>query len=269
VEDQNPETTGKIKDEFAALVETVARLRAPDGCPWDREQTHVSLKRYAVEETYEVLEAIDSGDPSKIEDELGDLLLQVLLHAEIASESNSFDIADVCARIREKLQRRHPHVFADTQVSGVDDVLHNWEQIKRGERGNEDRTSVLDGVPKSLPALMRAAKLSKKAARTGFDWPEVSAIFDKLREETAELEEAIAKGDHDGTRMEIGDLLFTIVNIARFQNIDPEEALREMLGRFASRFGRIEQEAAEKGTNISDMTLAEMDAIWDEAKGTE
>jgi tetrapyrrole methylase family protein/MazG family protein len=259
----------RIRDEFATLVETVARLRAPDGCPWDREQTHVSLKRYAVEETYEVLEAIDSGDPTKIEDELGDLLLQVLLHAEIARESNSFDIADVCARIREKLQRRHPHVFADTQVSGVDDVLHNWEQIKRGEQGNEDRTSVLDGVPKSMPALMRAAKLSKKAARTGFDWPDASAIVEKLREETDELEQAIAKGDKDETRGEIGDLLFTIVNIARFQSIDPEEALREMLERFASRFGRIEQEAAANGRNISDMTLAEMDAIWDEAKGRE
>lgn len=259
----------RIRDEFAALVETVARLRAPDGCPWDREQTHASLKRYVVEETYEVLEAIDSGDPSKIEDELGDLLLQVLLHAEIARESNSFDIADVCARIREKLQRRHPHVFADAQVSGVDDVLHNWEQIKRAEQGNEDRTSALDGVPKSLPALMRAAKLSKKAARTGFDWPEVCAIVEKLREETAELEDAIAKGDENEIRGEIGDLLFTIVNIARFQSIDPEEALREMLERFAARFSRIEQVAAEKGRNISDMTLAEMDAIWNEAKGRE
>lgn len=269
MEDQNPETTRRIRDEFAALVETVARLRAPDGCPWDREQTHVSLKKYAVEETYEVLEAIDGGDPAKLEDELGDLLLQVLLHAEIASESDGFDIADVCARIREKLQRRHPHVFADTQVCGVDDVLHNWEQIKRAERGNEERASVLDGVPKSLPALMRAAKLSKRAARTGFDWPEVSAIVEKLREETAELEEAIAKGDNDEVKGEIGDLLFTIVNIARFQSIDPEEALRAMLERFTSRFGQIEREAAGKGRNIGDMTLAEMEAIWEKAKGRE
>lgn len=256
----------KVRDEFAALVETVARLRAPGGCPWDREQTHDSLKKFAVEETYEVLEAIESGDPSKLEDELGDLLLQVLLHAQISSETSGFDIADVCARIREKLQRRHPHVFADTQVSGVDDVLHNWEQIKRAEPGNEDRTSVLDGVPKSLPALMRAAKLSKRAARTGFDWPEVTAIFEKMREEAGELEEAIAKGDRAEIQSEIGDLLFTVVNIARFQDIDPEEALREMLERFSSRFGRIEEEAAKKGRNMRDMTLAEMDAIWDQAK---
>lgn len=256
----------RIRDEFAELVETVARLRAPDGCPWDREQTHDSLKKYAVEETYEVLEAIESGEPSRLEDELGDLLLQVLLHAEIAKEHKQFDIANVCARIREKLQRRHPHVFGEVEVSGVDDVLHNWEQIKRAEPGYEDRKSVLDGVPKALPALMRAAKLSKKAARTGFDWPEVSAIVDKLREETVELEQAMASGDRAAIQSEIGDVLFTVVNVARYQSIDPEEALRDMLGRFTSRFGRIEQEAEAQGRNISDMTLEEMDAIWDQAK---
>lgn len=258
-----------MRDEFAALVETVAMLRAPGGCPWDREQTHASLKRYVIEETYEVIEAIDSGEPAKLEDELGDLLLQVLLHAQISSETNGFDIADVCTRIREKLQRRHPHVFGDTQVSGVDDVLHNWEQIKRAEPGHEERKSALDGVPKNLPALMRAAKISKKAARTGFDWPEIGAIVDKLREETVELEEAVAKGDKNEVRAEIGDLLFTIVNIARFQSIDPEEALTEMLGRFIMRFNRIEADAAEKGRDISDMTLEEMDEIWNQAKGDE
>ena len=256
----------RITDEFAALVETVARLRGPGGCPWDREQTHDSLRKFAIEETYEVVEAIEGGDPSKLEDELGDLLLQVLLHAEIARESSDFDIADVCARIREKLWRRHPHVFADTRVSGVDDVLHNWEQIKRAEPGHEERKSVLDGVPKALPALMRAAKLSKKAARTGFDWPDVSAIVEKLREETGELEEALANGDQAGVASEIGDVLFTVVNIARYQGIDPEEALREMLVRFTTRFGRIEQEAAAQGRAISDMTLEEMDAVWDQAK---
>lgn len=263
------EPDDRVREEFAALVETVARLRGPGGCPWDREQTHASLKRYVIEETYEVIDAINSGDPTKIEDELGDLLLQVLLHAQISSETNGFDIADVCARIREKLQRRHPHVFADAQVSGVEDVLHNWEQIKRAEPGNEDRESVLDGVPKSLPALMRAAKISKKAARTGFDWPEIGAIVEKLREETAELEEAVAKGDKNEVRAEIGDLLFTIVNLARFQGIDPEEALTEMLGRFVMRFNRIEAVAAQNGRNIADMTIDEMDAIWNEAKGDE
>ena len=258
----------QIKDEFDALVETVAKLRAPDGCPWDREQTHLSLKKYAVEETYEVLEAIDSGDPARLVDELGDLLLQVLLHAEIARESGQFDIGDVCIGIREKLQRRHPHVFGDTQVAGVDEVLHNWDQIKRREPGSEERKSALDGVPKNLPALMRAAKLSKKAAKTGFDWPDVKSIFDKLKEETAELESAIKASDQQQTGREIGDTLFTIVNIARRQNIDPEEALRDMLDRFAFRFGRIEQYAQDSGRNITDMTLAEMDSVWDQAKRT-
>ncbi len=256
----------RIRDEFEALVETVAKLRAPDGCPWDREQTHVSLKRYAIEETYEVIEAIDSGDPAQVEDELGDLLLQVLLHAEIARENNQFDIADVCAAIRKKLRRRHPHVFAGVQVNGVDDVLTNWDQIKRSEPGYEDRKSVLDGVPNSLPALMRAAKLSKKAARTGFDWPDVSAIFDKLREESVELEQAIESADKGQIRCEIGDMLFTIVNIARHEGIDPEEALREMLDRFSFRFGQIERHAEKSGRNISEMTLAEMDEIWEAAK---
>lgn len=262
----NKQMNDRIRDEFAELVETVKKLRAPDGCPWDRRQTHDSLKRYAIEETYEVIEAIDGGDPSRLEDELGDLLLQVLMHAEIADESNRFDIADVCAHIREKLQRRHPHVFGEVEVSGVDDVLRNWEQIKRGEPGYEDRKSALDGVPQALPALMRAAKLSKKAARTGFDWPEASAIVDKLHEETAELEQAMASGDKAEIKSEIGDVLFTVVNIARYQSIDPEEALRDMLGRFTSRFSRIEQEAEAQGRSVSDMTLEEMDAIWDKAK---
>jgi len=259
----------RIRDEFAALVETVARLRAPGGCPWDRKQTHDSLKRYAVEETYEVLDAIESGEPLRLEDELGDLLLQVLLHAQISSETNGFDIADICARIREKLHRRHPHVFGDTEVAGVDDVLVNWEQIKRAEAGNKTRESALDGVPKSLPALMRAAELSKKAARTGFDWPEVGAVFAKLREEIGEVEEAVAKGERGEIEAEIGDVLFVVVNVARFAGVDCEEALRGMLDRFTRRFRRIEEEAAGKGRNIQDMTLDEMDAVWERAKSRE
>ena len=237
----------KIPDEFAELVDTVATLRGPGGCPWDREQTHDSLKRYAIEETYEVIDAIEAGDPAKLQDELGDLLLQVLLHAQIASEAGQFDIGDVCRTLREKLHRRHPHVFADTQVSGVEDVLHNWEQIKKAEPGHHHRTSAIDGVPKCLPALMRAAKLSKKAAKTGFDWPDVHAVFGKLAEETAELEAAIDAGSHAEITHEIGDLLFTVVNIARLAHVDPEESLRLMLDRFIYRFKRIEQEAEESG----------------------
>lgn len=259
----------EIVEEFGRLVETVAALRGPGGCPWDREQTHESLKRYVIEETYEVVEAIDSGRPEKLEDELGDLLLQVLLHAQVASESEHYDIADVCRVLREKLVRRHPHVFADTQVSGVDDVLHNWEQIKKTEPASAGRVSVLDGVPKSLPALMRATKLSKRAAKTGFDWPDVHAIVAKLREETRELEEAVESRDAEHVRHEIGDLLFTVVNIARFVQVDPEEALRDMLRRFVERFTRIEEKAVESGRSIDEMTLEEMDRIWDEAKQAE
>ena len=256
----------KMREEFVQLIETVAKLRGPGGCPWDREQTHESLKRYAIEETYEVVEAIESGDPKKLEDELGDLLLQVLLHAQMASEEGQFDMGDVCRVLREKLQRRHPHVFADVEVSGVDEVLANWEQIKGGEPGYDQRKSVLDGVPKSLPALMRAADLSKKAAKTGFDWPDVGAIVDKLKEETREVEEALARDNKEELESEIGDLLFTTVNIARFKGIDPEEALRRMLERFSQRFRLIECRARESGRGIEEMTLEEMDRVWDEAK---
>lgn len=256
----------RVQEEFAQLVETVARLRAPDGCPWDREQTHDTLKRFAIEETYEVVEAIESGEPRRLEDELGDMLLQVLLHAQIAAESEQFDIADVCRVIREKLHRRHPHVFSDTQVGGVDDVLHNWEQIKKAEPGYAERESVLDGVPPSLPALMRAAELSKKAARTGFDWPEVGSIVAKLKEEIAELEEAIDRDANAEIKDELGDVLFSVVNIARFVRVDPEEALRDMLKKFVYRFGRIEEAARASGRPVHEMTLEEMDAVWNAAK---
>lgn len=255
-----------VREEFAKLVETVATLRGPEGCPWDKEQTHNSLKKYAIEETYEVVEAIDSGDPDKLEDELGDMLLQVLLHAEIAREDGWFDVSNVCRRIREKLVRRHPHVFADTEVSGVADVLYNWEQIKSAEPGYEERKSVIDGVPGSLPALMRAAKISKKAAKTGFDWPDIPSIIDKIKEEVAELEEAIENNEREEIKEEIGDLLFAVVNLARRAEIDPEEALRHMLKKFARRFHLIEERARESGRDINDMTLEEMESVWNEAK---
>lgn len=256
----------QTRDEFDKLVETVETLRGPDGCPWDRQQNHESLRKYAIEETYELVEAIESGETDRIRDELGDLMLQVLLHAQMASEDGKFDIADVCATLRQKLLRRHPHVFADVQVAGVDDVLHNWEEIKRAEPGYNERKSVLDGIPASLPALMRAAKISRKAAKTGFDWPDVRAIVDKLKEETAELEEALDNQEHREIDEEIGDLLFTVVNIARFQGIDPEESLRRMLGRFTRRFAAIEETAAASSRKIEEMTLEEMDRVWEEAK---
>lgn len=257
----------KARDEFGKLVETVSQLRGPGGCPWDKEQTHETLKRYTIEETYEVIDAIDSGNPDKLRDELGDFMLQALMHAEIADESGKFDIGDVCQTLREKLIRRHPHVFSDVEVSGVEDVLNNWEQIKKGEY--DHRKSALDGVPRSLPALMRAEKISKKAAKTGFDWPDVHSIIAKLKEETQELEEAIDSGTDAQIKDEIGDLLFTIVNIARYRHIDPEESLRDMLAKFIYRFGKIEENAAETGRDINDMSLEEMDQIWNAAKNKE
>lgn len=254
------------KQHFAELAETVRKLRSPEGCPWDREQTHESLKSYVLEETYEVLEAVDSGVPQKLADELGDLLLQILLHAQVAEEAGNFDIADVCALIDAKLRRRHPHVFSDTQVSGIDDIWANWERIKREEPGHEERESALDGVPRNLPALMRAAKLTMKAARVGFDWPHVHDILEKLREEMLELEEAIAHGEQAAVKEELGDLIFTAVNIARYQGIDPEEALRETSAKFTSRFVEIERRAQQSGRNLQEMTLEEMDAIWNQIK---
>jgi len=258
--------TEKAGNEFQKLVDVVAELRGDHGCPWDKQQTHESLRKFVIEETYEVVEAVDQGSDSKLKEELGDLLLQTLLHARIAEERGAFDAADVCRVIREKLLRRHPHVFGDVEVAGVDDVLHNWEEIKAGEPGYEDRQSVLDGAPKSLPALVRASEMSKRAAKVGFEWPDISGVLDKLREETGELVEAIESARPDEIEREIGDLLFVIVNIARFVGVDPEESLREMLKRFSSRFRQIEERAKSTGRRISDMTLDEMDAVWDEAK---
>jgi len=258
--------TDNAANEFRKLVDVVAKLRGDDGCPWDKQQTHESLRKFVIEETYEVVEAVDRGEDSKLKEELGDLLLQTLLHARIAEERGAFDAADVCRAIREKLLRRHPHVFGDVKVAGVDEVLHNWEEIKAGEPGYEDRQSVLDGVPKSLPALVRASEMSKRAAKVGFEWPDISGVLDKLREETGELLEAIEAARPDEIKREIGDLLFVIVNIARFVGVDPEESLREMLKRFSSRFRQIEERAKSTGRGVSEMTLAEMDAIWDEAK---
>lgn len=256
----------RIKEEFQALVEVVAALRGPGGCPWDREQDHKSLRKYVIEETYEVVDAIDHGSPVKLEEELGDLLLQILLHSQIASEDSRFDIADVCERIRKKLIRRHPHVFGEVEVAGVDEVLHNWEEIKSREPGREEIISAIDDVPKCLPALMRAAEISKRAARTGFEWPNIAGVQEKLREETVELEQAIASGNQEKIKSEIGDTLFTIVNIARWSKVDAEESLREMLERFQSRFTAIEDHAGKSGRSINDLSIDEMDEIWNQAK---
>lgn len=256
----------RVKVEFEKLVDVVYTLRGPDGCPWDREQTHETLKKYLIEESYEVIEAIDHGGKDKLEEELGDVLLQVLLHAEMADQSGDFDIADVCKRLREKLVRRHPHVFGEIEVSGVDDVLHNWEGIKRAEPGYEHRKSVLDGIPVPMPALMRAMEVSKRAAKTGFEWPDIEGVFDKLHEEIQELKDEIASGNQQRIKEEFGDILFTLVNVARWQKMDAEESLREMIERFIKRFSQIEKAAEESGRSISDLSLDEMEEIWNAAK---
>jgi tetrapyrrole methylase family protein/MazG family protein len=256
---------------FSALVGIMARLRAPDGCPWDREQTYATLKRYFIEETYEVIEAIDTEDRDLLCEELGDALLQVVFHAQLAREEGVFTLDDVTARIVSKLVRRHPHVFGTVAVSGSDEVLRNWEQIKRAEKTAEDtnwRESALDGVPKGLPALMQALEISKRAVKVGFEWDALADVLAKVDEEVAELKTELAQATPDRAAVfaELGDLLFTLVQIARWQQMDPEDALRTMLARFSARFRYMERRAKAQDRTLQGMTLAEMDALWDEAK---
>lgn len=259
------------RPNFESLVGIMARLRAPDGCPWDREQDHKTLRKYFIEETYEVIEAIDAEDPEKLCEELGDALLQVVFHAQLASEEGVFTIDDVSAQIVEKLVRRHPHVFGEVAVADSDEVLRNWERIKREEKASlsaEAPPSLLDNVPRGLPALMQAMEISKRVVKVGFEWDSFADVLAKVDEELAELKAELASATphRDKIAAELGDLLFTMVQIARWQKIDPEEALRAMLARFGSRFRYIERRAREQGRDLNVMTLAEMDALWDEAK---
>jgi MazG family protein len=243
----------------------VARLRAPGGCPWDREQTHASLRAGLIEEAYEVVEAINSADDANLREELGDLLLQSVFHAQIASEEGRFTFDDVARGIAEKLVRRHPHVFGEDKCADSAEVLRRWDDIKRAEKGAAVQSAV-DGISGGLPALMRAEKVQKKAARTGFDWSEAAPVIAKVREELAEIESAIA-GDHAaGIEEEIGDLLFTVVNLARKLRIDSETALQRSTEKFIARFKAVEQIARERALALEKMTLAELDALWDEVK---
>jgi len=253
------------RTSVAAFQDVLARLRAPNGCPWDREQTHQSLQSHLLEETYEVLEAIDADSPSNLSEELGDLLLQIMLHAQIATEEGTFKTVDVLEAIIAKMERRHPHVFGDVQVSDSQQVLRNWEQIKRAERGDPAK-SLFDGIPAGLPALSQALELQRRASRVGFDWESPEPVLDKIAEEARELGDA-----HDAeTRIhEFGDLLFSLVNAARWLDIDPESALRRANRRFISRFRHIEQSAASTGRPLEDMSLTEMDALWEQAKADE
>ena len=254
-------------DRFGELVQIMARLRGENGCPWDREQTHASIKPYLLEETYEVLESIDENDPAKLEEELGDLALQVVFHAQMADEAGLFTIADVLRGINEKLRRRHPHIFGDVKADTAQEVLFNWEQIKKLEREKaQGRASLLDGVPRELPALLRAHRLQEKASRVGFDWNEARQVFKKVEEELAELRAAMESEQPDRMEAELGDLLFSLVNLGRFIAVNPEDALRKTIARFIARFQYIEEELARRGTAPGQVTLEEMDALWAEAK---
>jgi tetrapyrrole methylase family protein/MazG family protein len=251
---------------FDDLVRVITRLRAPGGCPWDREQTHETIKRNLLEEAYEVAEAIEKDDPDKLEEELGDFLMQPVMHAVIAAEEGVFTLDDVIAGITEKLIRRHPHVFGTVDAEDTETVLKNWEAIKRKEKGNADRTSVLDGVPVTMPALMRASDISRKAAKAGFEWPDAPAVLDKVQEEIEELRAEIRAADKPRAAEEIGDLLFSLVNVARWLKIDPEESLRQMVKRFAERFRAMEAFAAEDARKMTELSPEEWDAYWVRAK---
>ena len=259
----------KAGELFRGLVEIIAKLRSEDGCPWDRQQTHDSLKSGLIEEAYEVVDAVDEKKDEKLEEELGDLLMQVLLNAQIAQDDDGFNICGVIQKISEKLERRHPHVFGDVQINSTHEVVENWEAIKSQEHGNKDRKSLMDGVPLHLPALMKARKVQTKASRVGFDWQKAEDVLEKVEEEMEELKASVNAADPQGMEEEIGDILFTIVNLSRFLDVEPEGALRRATAKFMRRFRQMEAEIAARGTNIIDYDLPALDELWEAAKETE
>lgn len=259
----------KERYNYQDLLDIVSRLRAPDGCPWDREQDHKTLKRYLIEESYEVLEAIDEEKSDKLCDELGDLLLQVLLHSQIAKENSQFDMSDVIHGVSAKMINRHRHVFGEEEAKTADDVMVIWEKVKKDEKGHENQTQVLKSVPGNLPALMRSFKVQEKAAQVGFDWDDVKDAMAKVKEETAELEEAYQTGDGAHIEEELGDLLFAVVNVSRFLKVQPELALTATVNKFIRRFEYVETKALEQGRQLKEMSLKDMDSLWDEAKKLE
>jgi len=255
---------------FDRLHEIVAILRSPEGCPWDREQTHRSIRKNFIEETYEAIEAIDNDDPVGMQEEFGDVLLQVMLHSQMEAENGTFDVYDVIQSLNEKLLFRHPHVFGETGAANAQEALASWERMKAEERrrkGLSERSSVLDGIPRDLPALMKAYALQKKAAKVGFDWAEIGPALDKVGEELRELREAVAAGkDKEEQALELGDLLFATVNVARFIGADPEEALARTNAKFSRRFAYIEEQLKKSGKTFGETNLEEMDRWWEEAK---
>jgi tetrapyrrole methylase family protein/MazG family protein len=253
-----------VGTSFESFAEITAHLRAPDGCPWDKEQTHQTLRKHLLEESYETISAMDSNNVNEMREEFGDLLLQIVLNAQIASEAKEFNATQVIKHIYDKIIRRHPHVFGDLKLDGVDGVLANWEKLKEKERGKKkDDKGILDGVPISLPALSQAQEYQDRAARVGFDWKEIDDVLDKVKEEIEEIKKA--ESDFE-LASEIGDLFFVLVNLARWKNVDAESALRNTNMKFKKRFVHVEKRAKEQSKNLSDMTLEEMDSFWNEAK---
>ena len=259
--EQNAVVLIPINEPYLKLSVIMDLLLGPFGCPWDQEQTHETLKKYLLEESYETLDAIDRNDFAALAEELGDLTLQPVFHARIADRDGRFEFNEPLQHICDKLIRRHPHVFGDTDVADADEVVRNWDLIKKSEK--EQVISILSGVPKAMPALGRAQEISKRAVRSGFEWPNIEGVLDKVREELSELEEAIQKGDYQNIKDEIGDLLFTVVNLARWQKVDPEDALRTMLNRFQSRFEHMEGIASKP---LPELSFDEWDELWNQAK---
>jgi tetrapyrrole methylase family protein/MazG family protein len=266
-----PPQPGKLFEDLLAIQ---ARLRAPGGCPWDREQTHDTLKTYLIEEAYEVLDALEQDDAKHLAEELGDLLLQILFHADIAREAGRFDITHVISAIQDKLVRRHPHVFGKVKADTAEQVLKNWVQLKAQEKkpdGSSEQSlpSVLEGIPRSLPALLEAYQLTRRAAQVGFDWETVEGIFDKLREETSELRVALSEEDRSRRQEELGDLLFVAVNVTRFLGFDPEVALKHSNLKFKLRFQNMEEDAARSGQRLTQLSKEELEVLWESAKRRE
>ncbi len=253
-------------DDLKAILEI---LRSKDGCPWDQEQTHESIKNCLIEEAYEVVDAIEQKQTENLEEELGDVLLQVVFHAQMGKEKEQFDFEDVITNISKKMIRRHPHVFADENAEDVDAVLVSWEEIKKKEKAEKKQSEHMESIPKAFPALIRSYKIQKKAAEVGFDWEYIGEAFKKVREETEEVEELLGSEDKNKIKGEIGDLLFAVVNVARFLNINPEEALSVTNEKFLKRFTYIEDEAEAKNQKMTEMSLEEMDILWEQAKNIE
>lgn len=256
-----------MEKKFRELVNIVKKLRAPDGCPWDREQTLFSLKDQLIEETFEMVDAVENKDIENIKEELGDILLHVVMHSAIAEEENFFTLSDVMKTISEKLVRRHPHVFGDIGKISVNEVLLNWEEIKKKEKTN--RQNHLDGIPKSLPAIQKAYKLQERAKKVGFDWENAEACMKKFDEEVREFKNAVANGSYKDIEEELGDVMFSVINLSRFLNVNTETALRKANEKFINRFSFIEKKLKEKNTALKDATLEEMEALWNNSKKTD